>query len=268
MCLILFAHRCHPRYRLVVAANRDEFHARPSAVAGYWGDAPEVLAGRDLEAGGTWLGITRRGRFAAVTNYREPGRQVDGARSRGALVGEFLTGAESARDHLDAVAADGERCNGFSLVADDGDDCGWCSNRGGGAAMLAPGVYGLCNHLLDTPWPKLVRGREALREIVSTHDRIDAAELLATLDQRQPAPAASLPDTGIEPAWERALSALFVSAPGYGTRCSTAVLVGYDGEVTFVERSFDAAGVACDERAFTFTVVPRAGITRASGGSA
>ena len=163
MCLIYLAWRRHPRYPLVVAANRDEYHARPAAPAHWWEDAPGVLAGRDLEAGGTWMGVTRGGRFAAVTNYHDPaaGRRA-GAPSRGALVGAFLTGGEPAPEYLDRVVEEGRRYNGFCLLAMDGETLAFASNRSPGAMRLDPGVYGLSNHLLDTPWPKVTEGKAEL----------------------------------------------------------------------------------------------------------
>ena len=198
MCLIYLAWRRHPRYRLVVAANRDEYHARPAAAAHWWEDAPGVLAGRDLEAGGTWMGITRSGRFAAVTNYRDSVKPAPGtgrgatapavAPSRGTLVGAFLTGGESALAYLDRVAKEGHRYNGFSLLAMDGETLAFASNRARGVTLLEPGVFGLSNHLLDTPWPKVTSGKVEMERIVAGPG-VRVPDLLALLAPHEPTSA-------------------------------------------------------------------------------
>jgi len=251
MCLIFIAHRLHPRYPLLVAANRDEFHARPTAAADWWADAPEVLAGRDLQAGGTWLGITRGGRFAAITNYREPGKHRSHAPSRGDLVSDFLRGEERPVEYLDRVAARGTRYNGFSLLAGDGAVIGCYSNRGGAPRVLVPGLYGLSNHLLDTPWPKVEEGKQALERVLA-RDAIDLDALLELLANRETPPDEVLPDTGIGSEWERRLSARFVRGAEYGTRSSTALVVDVAGRVQFVERAFDAAGDVTGTRRHAF----------------
>jgi uncharacterized protein with NRDE domain len=162
MCLILVAWRVHPDYPLVVAANRDEFFARSTAPVAFWKDAPQVLAGRDLEAGGTWMGVTRNGRFAALTNFRDPAQNRKGVPSRGGLVADFLTGDEAPQDYLERIASLGKQCNGYNLLVSDGTELWWSSNIGGAARRLEPGVYGVSNHLLDTPWPKVGAGKTAL----------------------------------------------------------------------------------------------------------
>jgi len=243
VCLIVFAYHAHPRYALVVAANRDERYARPTAPAHYWEDAPEILAGRDLEGGGTWMGLGRRGRFAAVTNYREPGAQRPGARSRGLLVSEFLAGGASAREYMQLLAPRGGEYNPFSLVAADPSGLCFYSNRAptadsaDGVRVLGPGVYGLSNHLLDSPWPKVERAKAALRACLG-RERIEAHELLALLADDRPAADQALPDTGIGLARERELSPVFVATAGYGTRSSTVLLVEADGRAEFTERTW------------------------------
>ena len=159
MCLILFAWRMHKDYPLVIAANRDEFHARPTERLAFWQNRPDVLAGRDIEAGGTWMGITRSGRFAALTNYRELADRDRAGRSRGLLVSECLTDEAPAEASVTRATAEGEAYRGFNLLAADREALWWTSNRGAGPLRLAPGLYGLSNHLLETPWPKVVRGR-------------------------------------------------------------------------------------------------------------
>ena len=250
MCLIYVAWRRHPRHRLVVAANRDEYHARPAAPAHWWDDAPGVLAGRDLEAGGTWLGITSGGRFAALTNYRSPSVYRADAPSRGALVSEFLAGNESAPEYLGRVAEEGHRYNGFSLLAMDGDTLAFGSNRTPGVARLEPGVFGLSNHLLDTPWPKVTAGKAELERLVAEPD-IRVADLLALLASRGPAGVEALrADTGSDLGRTRWRSSRFILGGAYGTRTSTVVLLDTGGAGVFVERSFDSSGMAVGDAAF------------------
>jgi uncharacterized protein with NRDE domain len=240
MCLILVAHRAHPEYRLVVAANRDEWFGRPTAPAGFWADAPEVFAGRDLEQQGTWLGITTAGRFAAITNFRDPGRQRADAPSRGRLVSDFLRSDTAPLAYLEGLRPDAATYNGFSLLVGDAASLGFFSNREGEIRDLAPGVYGLSNSLLDVPWPKVRVGKAGLARRLD--DGVDPDGLLALLDDRSVAPDVELPETGVGVERERELSPLRVLAGGYGTRSSTALLVRVDGEVSVAERSFDASG--------------------------
>ena len=252
MCLIYVAWRRHLRYRLVVAANRDECHTRPAAPAYWWEDAPGVLAGRDLEAGGTWLGVTRSGRFAAITNYHDPaaGRRA-GAPSRGALVSGFLAGGESAPEYLGRIMASGHQYNGFSLLAMDGDTMAFASNRTGGVIRLDPGVYGLSNHLLDTPWPKVTNGKMELERLLAEPD-VRVPDLLALLAVRGPAKVeeALCADTGSDFGRMRWRALRFILGGDYGTRTSTVVLLDAGGAGVFVERSFDPRGVAVGEVAF------------------
>ena len=241
MCLILVAWRAHPDYPLVVAANRDEFFARPAAEAGWWQDAPSVFAGRDLEAGGTWLGLSRDGRFAGLTNFRDPQRNRDGTPSRGALVADFLRGRESTAEALARLQFEGPRYNAFNLLVSDGDSLGIYESASGSARLLEPGLHALSNHLLDTPWPKVTAGKSRLaRALRALPDDTPLCELLR--DDR-PAPDAELPRTGVSLAWERMLSSAFIRAPGYGTRCSTVVTRDRHGWTHVTESSWDAVGV-------------------------
>lgn len=240
MCLILFAHRAHPGYRLVVAANRDEWFRRPTAPAAFWPDAPQVLAGRDLEAKGTWLGVTRTGRFAALTNFREAESHRPGAPSRGALVSDFLRSDLAADEYLRSLRAEAGRYNGFSLLVADTESVRYFSNREGEVRELPSGVYGLSNHLLDVPWPKVRAGKSHLAAHVE--GCVDAARLLEVLDDTHEAPDDELPRTGVSLERERQLSPLRVLSGGYGTRSSTVLLFSADGEIVFLERSFDPSG--------------------------
>jgi uncharacterized protein with NRDE domain len=242
MCLILVAWRCHPDYPLVVAANRDEFFARPTAEASFWPECPDVLAGRDVQAGGTWMGISRDGRFAALTNFRDPAAHRADAASRGGLVADFLRGGQDVAGYLDGVAAKAAAYNGFNLLVADRDSLAWYSNVGGGARrVLAPGIYGVCNHLLDTPWPKVVAAKSALAAALTALP--DDAALFRLLRDDAVHPDHALPRTGVSLEWERLLSAAFVKAPGYGTRSSTVLAVARDGRAVFDEQAWqpDAA---------------------------
>jgi len=171
MCLILFAYQHHPKYPLIVAANRDEYYARPSAPAQYWSDHPHVLAGRDLKELGTWMGITAQGRFAALTNYRDPQRHSTDALSRGHLVADFLCNQQSSHEYLKKIAKQSKQYNGFNLLVGDQKSLWYYSNQQGDIQPIAPGVHGLCNHLLNTPWPKLEQGRQQLSQCL-TQDKM------------------------------------------------------------------------------------------------
>lgn len=237
MCLIVLGWQVHPDFPLVVAANRDEFYARPTAQAGRWPDAAQVIGGRDLEAGGTWLGITESGRFAAVTNVREPA-QPAGRRSRGELTRQFLLGEASPAAYAQAI--DDAEFSGFNLLLADAQSLYYRTNRHGHTEKLEPGIYGLSNHRLQTPWPKLLTARQRFAAALPLLPQIDAFfELLrdaATVDDEK------LPKTGVSLEWERRLSAIFVQSEDYGTRACSVLLAGRDGRITLHERSFGPCG--------------------------
>jgi uncharacterized protein with NRDE domain len=255
MCLMLFAYRVHPEYPLVVAANRDEFHRRPSAPAQWW-NAPDILAGRDLEAGGSWMGVNRRGRFAAVTNFRDPPAQRPGLRSRGALIVETLQDARPGEAVLQDLQSQGQLYNGFNLVFGGIDGVFSYASRDGAARALTPGLYGLSNHLLETPWPKVVRGKAKLEQYLDSGAAPALAPLLELLADRASVPDEELPQTGVSLDWERRLAPMFIVSPDYGTRASTALIMHRDGRVWFAERSFGADGEAVGIGEFRFTVPP------------
>jgi uncharacterized protein with NRDE domain len=253
MCLVVVALAAHPRYSLVVAANRDEYHAR-AALPAHWGNRPPyagMLAGRDLAAGGTWMGVRGDGRWALVTNVRE-GRGGDTtAPSRGELVPDVLNAPPAS-----ALAALGLRAaayNGFNLLAGDAGRATWMSNRAAGLMSLAQGIHGLSNARLDTPWPKLTRTRDAVEAWAARGDA-DLVPVFAALADRTRARDADLPATGIPREWERLLSAPFIVSDDYGTRCSTVLAIGRDRSARFVERSFDARGNATGEVKFDFAL--------------
>ncbi len=254
VCLILFAWRCHPGFPLILAANRDEFYERPTEAAHFWEDAPEVLAGRDLRSGGTWIGVRKDGRFAAVTNYRAPLFVKIGAPSRGDLVKSFLADGEDLPSFRKRVLDQGELYNGFSLLVMDTGSLDCFSNFGGGWVPVGPGIHGLSNHLIDTPWPKVEKGKRALREILESRSEPDPGALFRVLADTTRCDDTLLPDTGIGLEWERILSSIFIQSPVYGTRSSTVLIVRENGTVTFVERSFKSGPDAFGERRFDFNI--------------
>lgn len=252
MCLIAFAWQSHPRYALVVLANRDEYLDRPAAPAHWWTDAPEVLAGRDLQAGGTWMGVSRSGRFCALTNYRDPSQRHGNAPSRGHLVSGALRERSDTASGLERIAAASAGYAGFNLLLGDGDSLGIHESTTGTVRLLEPGVYGLSNHLLDTPWPKLARARARLSALLPQLPHEDG--VLEVLRDDTVVADAHLPDTGVSLEWERLLSPTFIRAPAYGTRCSTLILVGHDGRTQLQEWTWDEEGLLRSEVCHRFTV--------------
>jgi len=250
MCLILVAWRTHREYPCVIAANRDEFFERASSAA-HWGpDAPDVLAGRDLSAGGTWLGITRTGRFAGLTNYRGTQPQRADAPSRGLLVGGILRSPHTTEEGLVQLQREGPRYNGFNLMLSDGRSLGVYETMTGARRLLAPGIYGLSNHLLDTPWPKVRRAKTRLQAALA--DPGDTAAMLELLCDDRPANDEELPRTGLDLHWERLLSSAFVRGSHYGTRCSTVIRMHRGGAVSFDEWSWDRSGALAGHASFQF----------------
>ena len=251
MCLALLALAAHPKYRCVIAANRDEFHARAAEPAHWWDQG--VLAGRDLVAGGSWFGVTRSGRWALITNFREGIPRDPYAPSRGQLVMRVLCDVASPLRSSAALLPDGGRYHGFNLLVGDDRGAAFASNRASGALSLGAGIHGLSNHLLDTPWPKLLRSKTRLAAWLADDDP-PVETLFALLADRQPAGDANLPATGVSPQWESLLSSPFIVSPEYGTRSSTVLLIARDDSARFIERSFDAAGRATGEVALDFRV--------------
>lgn len=243
MCLLVAAWNAHPRYRLIVAANRDEFHERPSAPLDWWRDDPRILSGRDLRAAGSWMGVSRSGRFGVVTNFRDlEAAPAPDAPSRGRLVAQFLAGTDSPALYLDELREAAPRYAGFNLLVGGPHSLCYFSNRNGAAVRtLEPGIYGLSNHLLDAPWPKLLRTRARLEELVTGAD-LESEALFDMLADHSPAAEDEMPETGLPRDWERALSAPFVIHERYGTRCSTLLLVERDGHTVVHERRFDGGG--------------------------
>jgi len=249
MCLVVLAFNAHAEIPLVVAANRDEFHARPTQSADWWSDRPDVAAGRDLQAGGTWLGVSRDGRFATVTNFRDadsPSRQF---RSRGQLVTGFLQSDQSPLDYLRSIRPDDYA--GFNLLLADGMSLAYFSNRGSEPRELTAGIYGLSNATLDVPWEKVERSKARLASLIES-GRVNETQLLQLLDDRDKGPVDEVRSHRLPFATAHAITAPFIVTPEYGTRCSTVVRVDRTGLWHFLERRFDASGTSVGESRFSF----------------
>ncbi len=253
MCTILFAHNVHPKYPFLMIANRDEFYRRPSKHAHFWKDAPEVFAGRDLEACGSWTGINRRGKLAFLTNYRDFSLLREDSQSRGALVAKYLLESPDPEYYLQRVKEQRHRYNPFNLVVGSPGSLYYYSNVGAPIRELDPGFYGLSNHLLDTPWPKVVRAKEAFRKVLETHDEPPVEALWEILLDQTPVPDEDLPkDTHVPLETERLLSTIFIRGDKYGTRYQTLLFVDHEGAVRFHEREW--ADGTYRERSTDFTL--------------
>ncbi len=251
MCLLVFAWQHHPEYRFILAGNRDEFFVRPSRAACWWRHPSEILAGRDLKAGGTWLGINRSGRFGVVTNFREMGNTAAVTPSRGLLIPAFFGSADSVDTFFDELAVRGEELAPFSFIFGDMTALHYLSNRADSVRPIPPGIHGLSNHALDTPWPKLKQTRERFEKLLESPE-IDNGGLFEMLADRSQASDKELPKTGLGKELEKRLSAPFIITPTYGTRCSTVVSVRNSGAVTFIERSFEPDGTFAGASTFEF----------------
>ena len=240
MCVIFLAYQQHSDYPLILLANRDEYYERPTAKAHFWEDAPEVFAGRDLVFGGTWLGITKSGRFAAVTNYRDP-FAPKGEVSRGDLVGNFLKTDDSVKKYLTKIKKKATDYSGFNLIVGEmngqNNEIGYYSNRADRIRILEKGIYGLSNQLLDTPWPKVKKGKDELAKLLET-DEIKKDKLIEILSDKTLADDQDLPVTGIGYEREKLISAIFIETPGYGTRSSSFVLIDKNFNIILDERSY------------------------------
>ncbi|GIN91768.1 hypothetical protein J6TS1_44950 [Siminovitchia terrae] len=249
MCIIFIAYRCHPNYNLITAANRDEFYKRPTKAAYFWEDNPSILAGRDLEQMGTWMGVTRTGRFAALTNYRNPSEfEKADKKSRGHIVRDFLAGDESTFEFLKKLQQENLNYRGFNLFVSDGDSLMYYSNIGNEIKQLEPGIYGLSNDQLDTPWPKVEKGKRKLKQMLD--NGLNHEQLFALLGDQETAPEEKLPRTGVPLQLEKTLSSIFIKSPDYGTRCSTVLTIDQNQKIHFIEKTFMSHGA--DEKEFTF----------------
>jgi len=251
MCLLLLSYNTHSQYKMIIAANRDEFYSRPAAPAAFWKEHPSLLAGRDLKGGGTWLGITKRGDFAAITNYRDPAHFVKDAPSRGMLVLDYLTGRDSPKNYADALLKNSLRYNGFNLLLSNQSELYYVSNQMQKSVLLSPGIYGLSNHFLDTPWPKVEKSKASFLNVLND-ENISAFDMFdILLDTSKPSDKL-LPDTGVGLAIERALSPVFISTTLYGTRSSTVIFIKYTGEIRFIEKSLNTSSKEWTTSEFNF----------------
>lgn len=256
MCLLIFAHRMSPDRPLVLAANRDEFHSRPTAPAQFWTDHPDLLAGKDLEQGGTWMGVTRQGRFAAITNFRDPARTAPAPRSRGDLPLGYLTGQQSPAEFLRQL---GERAGdyaGFNLLLGDGEQLWYFTNSGEAAGRepycLEPGLYGLSNAQLDTPWPKVAAGKNKMRSLVDGAGEPNHQSLAEVVAGRELANPRDLALQGLDGDMDQLLSAQFIISSRYGTRSTTTLWNDRQGQVHWQELSYDEQGTLQDTRREAF----------------
>ncbi|WP_010677329.1 NRDE family protein [Bacillus timonensis] len=247
MCLVLFAYKKHPVYQLIIAANRDEFYQRPTAPIHFWEDEPTLLAGRDLEKMGTWMGVTKAGRFAALTNYRDPNESSVGKQSRGKLVKEALTYNGEIAEYMKQLEKTNSQFPGYNLLVGDPNQLYYYSNVGKRLENVKPGIHGLSNHLLNTNWPKVEKGKEGLAQIIKGENLVEnLVELLQNTDRPNDH---FLPKTGVSLEWERILSSLFIQTNGYGTRSSTVLLMS-DTEIQYVERTYSRTGESNQEFRF------------------
>ena len=253
MCLIFLALKRHPRYKFVLAGNRDEFYKRRTAPAAFWPEHSHIVGGRDLEAGGTWLAMNTNGRMSMVTNYRDLKNINPNAPSRGHLVSNFLETLTDPKRYLEELESSAKQYNGFNLLVGDADRLWYLSNYKQGVESLEQGIFGLSNHLLDTPWPKVKRGKQKFSDVIGSPD-LNEAKLFELLFDDLRAPDEQLPDTGVGLERERALSAMFIKSPGYGTRCSTVILVDDNNNVSFSERVYNTEDFSYSTNHFEFVI--------------
>ncbi|MEI3605456.1 NRDE family protein [Pseudogracilibacillus sp. SE30717A] len=256
MCIISFHLNEHPHYKLIVAANRDEFYARPTKEAYFWEDHPQIVAGRDLKEMGTWLGMTKDGKFAALTNYRDPANEKEGKTSRGHIVTSYLTGNQSGPEFLEDLRKKKDVYNGFNILVGNMDTLYYYGNRQDDIIEVNPGTHSISNHLLNTSWPKVNQARNMLREYALEQSVIDPNILFSQLQNNEKAIDEELPNTGVGLQLERQLSPVFIKTDDYGTRCSTVILVTKENHVTFIERTY-RQGTFLKENAFSFQIKNR-----------
>lgn len=249
MCLIFFSVNNHPFYKLIIAANRDEFYKRKTEPASFWSDHPNVLAGRDLEAGGTWMGVSKEGGIAMVTNYRDLKNINPAAPSRGHLVSDYLIEDRNPEEYLKEISLSASDYNGFNLVVGDKNQLFYFSNYQNKIVPMKSGIFGLSNHLLDTPWPKVTRGKEKISAILDNKS-FSKNDLFEFMQDSRIASDDQLPNTGLPIARERALSAMFIKTPDYGSRCSTVITVDREDNLEFTERVFDLTTFEYTEKSF------------------
>ncbi|MGM8364776.1 NRDE family protein [Virgibacillus sp. W0181] len=252
MCLINFQFHEHPNYKLILTANRDEFYNRPTAAAHFWEDYPQILAGRDLQRMGTWLGITKTGRFAALTNYRDSSQKAISPRSRGDIVANYLKKDTAPAEYIASLQKHRQEYNGYNIIVGDPDQLFYYSNIENEVKQISPGTHGLSNHFLNTPWPKVIQGNKNLKSYTSVNQTIDQPdELFRTISDTTEANDENLPDTGVGYDLERKLSSQFIVMPDYGTRASTVLLVDKNNYIYLKEKTFENGRFTCETQ-FSF----------------
>lgn len=254
MCLVTLNTQDHPQYKLIIAANRDEFYERPTEQATFWQDYPFILGGRDLQQMGTWLGITKSGRIAFLTNFRNPSTEKADKKSRGHIVKEFLTGTDEPVAFLEQLRIHKEEYNGFNFIAGNVDSLYHYGNNELNITPLSAGTHSISNGTLEAKWPKTMKAKKVLQEYVASTEQVAVESLFQQLNDRELAEDTVLPKTGVPLDLERNLSSIFIEIPNYGTRVSTVILVTWNNEVTFVERTFQQ-GQYKNERRFDFTLI-------------
>ncbi len=247
MCILFIARDQRKDFPLIIAANRDEFHARPTKGSHIWSSHPPIFAGKDLKAGGTWMGVTRSGRIAALTNIRQPAREREDARTRGELVVNYLTYKEGNPQFHQALKRRRDKYNGFNLLHGTWRDLKVYNNETDSLSSVSPGIHGLSNGAFNDPWPKVSRGVSALSQYCSDSDTLSEDALFSLLKDKTEAPESALPDTGISKDWEKRLSPIFIQSEEYGTRASTLLLVNRNGNASWSERTYDASGQVTDQ---------------------
>lgn len=260
MCLIFFVLNQHPTYKLIIAANRDEFYNRQTAAADFWKDFPNIVGGRDLEvmpdgrqANGTWMGMTTSGKISMLTNFRDPKNINPNAPSRGQLVSDYLEQDIAPEDYLNRIEPKAAAYNGFNLLVGTPEEFWYLSNYKTGINKVTIGLHGLSNHLLETPWPKVQRGKQKMEQLLK-YKNITSQHLFEFLYDGERASDDLLPDTGIGLERERALSSMFIKSPGYGSRCSTVILIDQENNVEFSERVYDLSTFEHATRTFRFRI--------------
>jgi uncharacterized protein with NRDE domain len=252
MCLINFQFQNHPTYKLIVVANRDEEYKRPTKEAQFWDDEPTILAGRDLQQMGTWLGVSKSGRFAALTNFRDP-RLPEAPQSRGEIVRNFLTSNLEPLKFIEFLKENRQQYGGYNVLLGNGDALYHYNNIFDETNPIESGTYSLSNCSLNTPWPKVRKGKSELNRVISTMgSSFEIEQLFHMVSDRTKAPIEELPDTGVGLELEQSLSPLFIQMPHYGTRCSTIVLIDQNNHISFVERTFQEGKFLFDKK-FEFT---------------
>lgn len=251
MCLTVFAFKTNKKYPLIFASNRDEFYDRPAEPATFWYDHPDLLAGRDLKAGGTWLGMTTSHRFAAITNYRDMDNIKDNAPSRGDIVSDYLTSDKSAPDFIEDLRKSAKRYNGFNLIAGTTSELWYYSNVKDQIEKIKPGIHALSNAFLDTSWPKTEKARERFSQILKKDEEISRSKFFDLLQDQEIFPDHKLPSTGLSPEMERLVSSIFITSESYGTRCSTVIKAdpSPEGITTFTEKSYKPGTSEVDKTA-------------------